>query len=46
MFPEDYNFMKEVVATETFEDIDKDGDGGISLEEYIGKLFQIYIFFS
>lgn len=29
--------MKDVVALETFEDIDKDGDGKISVTEYIGE---------
>ena len=30
--------MKDTVVQETMEDIDKDGDGKISLEEYIGQL--------
>jgi Ca2+-binding EF-hand superfamily protein len=29
--------MKDVVVEETMEDIDKDKDGYISLEEYLGK---------
>lgn len=29
--------MKDVIVLETMEDIDKDGDGKISLKEYIGK---------
>lgn len=34
---EDAEHMKDVIVLETMEDIDKDGDGKISLAEYIGK---------
>ena len=36
MHPEDAPHMKEIVVVETIEDIDKDKNGVISLEEYIG----------
>lgn len=34
---EEAEHMKDVIVLETMEDIDKDGDGKISLVEYIGK---------
>jgi Ca2+-binding EF-hand superfamily protein len=37
LHPEETDYMTDVVVIETIEDIDKDGDGKISLEEYIGK---------
>ena len=37
LHPEEYEHMKEVVVDETLNDIDKDKDGFVSLEEYIGK---------
>lgn len=36
---EEADHMKDVVVLETMEDIDKDGDGKISLSEYIGTYF-------
>ena len=40
LHPEESQHMKDVVITETMEDIDKDKDGKISIEEYIGmKMF-------
>ncbi|OAD59426.1 Calumenin-B [Eufriesea mexicana] len=36
---EEANHMKDIVVLETIEDIDKDGDGKISLSEYIGELY-------
>ncbi|KAJ8402561.1 hypothetical protein AAFF_G00366440 [Aldrovandia affinis] len=39
LHPEVYDHMKDVVVTETIEDIDQNGDGLISLEEYIGDMF-------
>ncbi|KAK0084302.1 hypothetical protein PV325_007297 [Microctonus aethiopoides] len=40
LHPEDTERMKEVVVLETMEDIDKDGDGKISLIEYIGDMYR------
>ena len=37
MHPEDAPHMKEIVVVETIEDIDKDKNGVISLDEYIGN---------
>ena len=37
LHPEEYNHMKDVVVDETLQDIDKDGDGFVSLDEYLGK---------
>ncbi|XP_076663526.1 calumenin B scf [Andrena cerasifolii] len=36
---EEANHMKDVVVLETMEDIDKDGNGKISLSEYIGDMY-------
>ena len=38
LHPEEYDHMKDMVIQETIEDIDKDGDGKISLTEYIGGI--------
>ncbi|XP_053600231.1 calumenin-B [Plodia interpunctella] len=40
LHPEDHGQMRPVVVLETLEDIDKDKDGKISLEEYIGDMYQ------
>lgn len=37
LHPEEAEHMRSIVVTETVEDIDKDKDGKISLDEYIGK---------
>ncbi|KAG7466581.1 reticulocalbin-3 isoform X1 [Solea senegalensis] len=39
LHPEEFDYMKNVVVQETIEDIDKNGDGKISLEEYIGDMY-------
>ncbi|XP_046893508.1 reticulocalbin-3 isoform X2 [Hypomesus transpacificus] len=39
LHPEEYDHMKGVVVQETLEDIDKNGDGKIDLNEYIGDMF-------
>lgn len=38
--PEEFDHMKDIVVLETLEDIDKDGDGKVSLEEYIGDMYR------
>lgn len=39
LHPEEYDHMKSIVTIETMDDIDKDKDGFISMEEYIGDMF-------
>jgi len=39
LHPEDADHMRDIVVTETIEDIDKDGDGMISMNEYIGDMY-------
>ncbi|KAI1888173.1 hypothetical protein AGOR_G00182300 [Albula goreensis] len=39
LHPEEYDYMKDIVVVETMEDIDKNGDGFIDLEEYIGDMY-------
>jgi len=39
LHPENHDDMKGIVIEETLEDIDKDKDGKISLDEYIGDLW-------
>jgi len=39
LHPEEAEHMRDIVVLETLEDIDKDGDGQISLEEYIADLW-------
>ena len=36
LHPEEIGHMKDVMVEETLEDIDKDKDGRISLDEYLG----------
>lgn len=43
LHPEEAPHMQDIVITETIEDIDKDGDGKISLQEYIGKNVLLHI---
>ncbi|CAB4062098.1 Calumenin-A,Reticulocalbin-1,Calumenin-B,Calumenin,Reticulocalbin-3 [Lepeophtheirus salmonis] len=40
LHPEDSDHMRDIVVTETLEDIDKDKDGKISLEEYISDMYK------
>ena len=40
LHPEDQDHMRDIVVTETLEDIDKDGDGSINVEEYIGDMYR------
>lgn len=37
LHPENDEAMKDIVVDETMEDIDKDKDGFLSLEEYVGE---------
>ncbi|TKS90366.1 Calumenin-A Precursor [Collichthys lucidus] len=39
LHPEDQQHMKDIVVQETMEDIDKNGDGFIDLQEYIGDMY-------
>ncbi|XP_039294645.1 calumenin isoform X1 [Nilaparvata lugens] len=39
LHPEETPYMRDIVVVETMEDIDKDKDGKLSLEEYIGDMF-------
>ncbi|KAA8584802.1 hypothetical protein FQN60_003496, partial [Etheostoma spectabile] len=39
LHPEEYDYMKDVVVQETVEDIDKNADGKINIDEYIGDMF-------
>lgn len=40
LHPEDHPNMRDIVVLETLEDIDKDKDGKVSLEEYIGDMYK------
>ncbi|KAJ8024308.1 Calumenin [Holothuria leucospilota] len=40
LHPEESPHMRSIVIEETLEDIDRDGDGLVSLEEYIGDMFK------
>lgn len=39
LHPEDFEHMRDIVLKETMEDMDKDEDGFIQLEEYIAELY-------
>ena len=39
LHPEEFQHMHKIVVQETLEDIDKDKDGLVSLEEYIGDMW-------
>uniref|UniRef100_A0A3P8W1X1 Reticulocalbin 3, EF-hand calcium binding domain n=1 Tax=Cynoglossus semilaevis TaxID=244447 RepID=A0A3P8W1X1_CYNSE len=39
LHPEEYDYMRDVVVQETIEDIDKNGDGKINLDEYLGDMY-------
>lgn len=39
LHPEEADHMKNIVIDETLEDVDKDGDGKISLDEYISDMY-------
>ncbi|KAG8222344.1 hypothetical protein J437_LFUL001330 [Ladona fulva] len=40
LHPEEMGHMRDIVVLETMEDIDKDKDGKVSLEEYIGDVYR------
>ena len=40
LHPEESDHMRDIVIAETVDDIDKDGDGLISLGEYVGDMFR------
>ncbi|KAH1021177.1 hypothetical protein HUJ04_010724 [Dendroctonus ponderosae] len=40
LHPEEHDHMRDIVVQETMEDIDKDGDGKISIDEYIGDMYR------
>lgn len=40
LHPEDHSNMRNVVVLETMEDIDKDQDGKVSIDEYIGDMYK------
>jgi Ca2+-binding EF-hand superfamily protein len=39
LHPEEAEHMRDVVVDETLEDIDKNGDGKVSVEEYISDMY-------
>ncbi|CAM4618675.1 reticulocalbin-3 isoform X1 [Lepidochelys kempii] len=39
LHPEEFDYMKDIVVTETIEDIDKNGDGYVQVDEYIGDMY-------
>ncbi|XP_028558347.2 reticulocalbin-3 isoform X2 [Podarcis muralis] len=39
LHPEAFDYMKDIVVTETIEDIDKNGDGFVEVEEYLGDMY-------
>nr|XP_020649668.1 reticulocalbin-3 isoform X2 [Pogona vitticeps] len=39
LHPEEFDYMKDVVVTETIEDIDKNGDGFVEVDEYLGDMY-------
>lgn len=40
LHPEEYPRMRDIVVAETLEDIDKNNDGKLSAEEYIGDMYR------
>ncbi|XP_066030943.1 reticulocalbin-3-like isoform X2 [Chamaea fasciata] len=40
LHPEDFQHLQDLVAKETIEDLDRDGDGFIQVDEYIADLFE------
>lgn len=40
LHPEESPYMRDIVVQETIEDIDKDHDGKVSVDEYIGDMYR------
>lgn len=40
LHPEESPYMRDIIVMETVEDIDKDNDGKISVDEYIGDMYK------
>lgn len=40
LHPEESTWMRDIVVSETVDDIDKDNDGRVSVEEYIGDMYR------
>ncbi|XP_055599728.1 calumenin isoform X2 [Uranotaenia lowii] len=40
LHPEESPYMRDIVVQETIEDIDKDNDGKVSVQEYIGDMYR------
>jgi Ca2+-binding EF-hand superfamily protein len=41
LHPEESSHMRDIVVSEAIEDVDKDNDGKISVEEYIGDMYRV-----
>ena len=41
LHPEDHPNMVDIVVLETLEDMDKDNDGAINEQEYIGDIYKV-----
>uniref|UniRef100_U5EW90 Reticulocalbin-3 n=1 Tax=Corethrella appendiculata TaxID=1370023 RepID=U5EW90_9DIPT len=41
LHPEESPYMRDIVVTETLEDIDKNDDGKVSIDEYIGDMYRV-----
>ncbi|XP_069802626.1 reticulocalbin-3 isoform X2 [Dendropsophus ebraccatus] len=39
LHPEEFDYMQDIVVTETIEDIDKNGDGFVDVNEYIADMY-------
>ncbi|XP_018422233.1 PREDICTED: calumenin-like isoform X2 [Nanorana parkeri] len=39
LHPEEFDYMKDMVVTETIEDLDKNGDGVVDVNEYIADMY-------
>ncbi|XP_075047426.1 calumenin-like isoform X2 [Mixophyes fleayi] len=39
LHPEEFDYMQDMIVTETIEDIDKNGDGVVDVDEYISDMY-------